>query len=673
MFRSDLNCRLVQTLICTMLIGLTPGFAQQRSVNRVPELNLSSQQLNQLIVPSSTWNPYPDLLEPEKFNAVPANIRQAYIAEATKLLTEKWPPLPATLFLEYNRNGNRTHYEALSFERRRDLAMLVLAEVFERKGRFTDQIVNGIWAISEESFWGVPAHLNLQKAGFGLPDVNDPVVDLFAAETAAELAWVYYLLKPQLDKINPLISKRIDQEVNRRILIPYLKHTDWAYLGFQWRAHPDSLRRVNNWNPWINSNVLTAALILAKGGQRNLIIQKTLQSVQNFIDPFPADGGSDEGPQYWLHSAGALLDYLELLKNASNGKIDIFNNPIIKNMGSYIYKMYIKGSYFFNYADADAQINPDAGLLYRFGKQLKNDTLLHFAAYMANQSKYGHDTLQSEFGVLNRVLPGLHIINELIATKPGEPLLRDVWLPGVQIMVARDKAGSSAGLYLAVKGGNNGTSHNHNDIGNFIVYANGRPLLIDAGAQDYTAQTFSNKRYELWNNQSGYHNLSTINGVMQGSGSAFCAHDIVYKQNDKRAEISMSIAAAYPAGAKVISAVRKVGLYRCRYVKINETIKLSAYKQPLVENLMTPIKPDITSPGIVWLTDTLSGQKHGIYYDRQKFTVYADQVPVPDKMALNKGQKVKGRMEASWGDCLYRVRLVSKSQSLGYRYQIIIR
>ena len=45
-----------------------------------------------------------------------------------------------------------------------------------------------------ESFWGVPAHLSLQEEGPGLPNVERPVVDLFAAETAQEMAWTYFFL-----------------------------------------------------------------------------------------------------------------------------------------------------------------------------------------------------------------------------------------------------------------------------------------------------------------------------------------------------------------------------------------------------------------------------------------------------------------------------------------------
>ena len=100
--------------------------------------------------------------------------------------------------LEYARNGNRSRFEAARDRRRNKLQSLVVAECVEGKGRFVDEIANGVWLISEETFWGVPAHLGAQKAGVGLPDVSEPIVELFSAETASLLAWTLYLLEPQL-------------------------------------------------------------------------------------------------------------------------------------------------------------------------------------------------------------------------------------------------------------------------------------------------------------------------------------------------------------------------------------------------------------------------------------------------------------------------------------------
>ena len=153
--------------------------------------------------------------------------------------------------MEFKNNGNRSNYEIPSLTRRMNLNALVSAEMLENKGRFIPDIVNGIWAICEESYWGVPATNNLQKDQSGLPDITEPIIELFDAETAALLAWTYYLLKPQLDKVSPLICQRILMEENRRFLKPFTERSDYWWMGYV-----DSTRKSNNWTPWIVSNYL---------------------------------------------------------------------------------------------------------------------------------------------------------------------------------------------------------------------------------------------------------------------------------------------------------------------------------------------------------------------------------------------------------------------------------
>jgi hypothetical protein len=663
--------RIIKILSCSVIaiifvVASTRLTAQSGNGWKPLAAQYSVKALQQIILPENEWKPFPDLNDTTGFSKIPYTVRQAYIKAGEKLLHADWPALPASVFLEYVRNGNRSDYEELSFGRREQLATLVLAEAFERKGRFTDQIVNGVWAICEESFWGVPAHLNLQKAGHGLPDVQDPVVDLFAAETAQEIAWTYYLLKPELDKVNPLIAKRMEYEVKKRILLPYLRHDDWAYLGFIWKKDPGKNRRVNNWNPWINSNVLVAALVLAKDPELRLqVIHKTMESIDNFVIPYPADGGSDEGPEYWDRAAGALLDYLETLRSASAGRINAFGQPVIKNMGSYCYKMYIRDPYFVNYGDADARYHPDPALLFRFGKETHDTVLIRFAAFEAQKQHFGQDVLQYSFGVLNRALAGLFILKDLQNVPPEEPLVRDVWLPDIQVMAARSETGSANGFYIAVKGGDNGASHNHNDVGNYIVYFNGRPVLIDAGAQTYTAQTFSSRRYELWNNQSAYHNVPDINGTMQHEGSTYTATDLQYHANTKEASLQMNIAHAYPGAAHVSSWIRTVALNRGRDVEIKENYTLQSYKQPLVENFLTPLHVKMNKPGMVTLTDPVLHTDITIHFDKNKFRPALDTITINDGQPVVKNNQLQGRtgrMYRIWGKNLYRVRLVSTTQ-----------
>src|SRR5262249_47037337 len=154
------------------------------------------------------------------WEGIPADARKNLIEAGESHLKDDWAVLPANVFLEFKRNGNRDHYERLRNIRRGRLLDLTLAECAEGKGRFMDQILNGLWATCEETYWGLPAHLGAQKAGPGLPDYSEPTVDLFAAETSAQIAWTVYLLGPALEKLNPLVLPRLYYEMDHRLLTP---------------------------------------------------------------------------------------------------------------------------------------------------------------------------------------------------------------------------------------------------------------------------------------------------------------------------------------------------------------------------------------------------------------------------------------------------------------------
>ena len=114
---------------------------------------------------------------------------------------------------------------------------------------------------------------------------------------------------------------------------------------------------------------------------------------------------------------------------------------------------------------------------------------MRFGAYLAGMKGIERPGKES----LPRQLPELFTLGEMADTPAAPPLPRDVWLPETQVMVARAQGGSTAGLYLAAKGGHNAESHNHNDVGHFIVYADGRPVLIDIGGRDVLAQNLQRR------------------------------------------------------------------------------------------------------------------------------------------------------------------------------------
>jgi hypothetical protein len=619
-----------------------------------------SEKLPTLLTPRAHWQPYPTIDARAPWEALPATVRSALVTGAEAFVDYDWPSLPATLFLQYARIGNRRNYEIPHFDRRAALGALVLGECVENQGRFLDDIVNGIWAICEESFWGVPAHCYMQRGGHTLPDTAEPIVDLFAAETAALLAWTHYLLGERLDAVSPMVRPRLAREIDQRLLTPCLKRDDFWWMGFVPR--PDG-RRVNNWNPWICSNWLACALLMEPDEERRQVsVFKAMRALDNFIDPYPRDGGCDEGPSYWGRAGASLFDCLELLYSATDGGIDLYREPLIQEIGRFIHRVHIEGDYYINFADAPALVYPDALLVYRYGLRIGDGPMMALGAWLAErqgvrmggseESAEAKTSAQRKRNVpisLGRKLPALFSLHLLPDGETIPPLPRDVWLPEIEVMVARDREGSSAGLFVAAKGGNNDESHNHNDIGSFVIYEDGKPVIVDAGVETYTAKTFSERRYEIWTMQSAYHSLlPTLDGVQQAPGPNFKARAVQHQADEVQARLTLDIAPAYPPAAHVARWVRSVTLQRCQGVEIRDEYQLQQPAKEITLTLVTPCAVRLRQ-GIVYfdshsiLADRMSGAGE-LRYDDNVFTVQTETIPISDE-----------RLGGTWGESLTRV------------------
>lgn len=624
--------------ILTLLACLcSPALAQRKPRNLLTG-PLSEDKLAPLILPRKNYKPYPPASDRAAWAAIPEALRQELIANGEAALKTPYPATTATAFLRFVRDGDRDEYQQQSFGRRRILGDLVLAECAEGKGRFLDHITDGIWMICEESYWGVSAHVGVQKAGSGLPDVTEPTVDLFAAETGMLLSWTTYLLGDRLDKVSPLIRKRIDVEVERRILTPcFERQFGWMGLNHQ--------GMLNNWTPWICSNWLACNLLIEKDEARRIkATHKIMRCVDEFMNSYGDDGGCDEGPGYWGHAGGSLFDCLELLRGASDGKINIYPNPLVREIALYLPRAHIAGDWYVNFADASAKSAPYGDLVYRFGSRVEDAKMMSFGAYLVDEARKNPPERRGfSFG---RSVAAVFNAAELARTRPAAPLLRDAWLPDIQVMFARSKADTTDGLYIAAQGGHNAESHNHNDVGNFVVFSGGKPLLIDVGAPTYTSKTFSSRRYDIWVMRSEFHNCPTINGVVQSAGRKFAAHDVGYRVDDQATVLSMDIAGAYPEPAGVKSWKRTMSLNRGEKpsIEIVDAYQLTAPGKSIDLNLITPCTPTLTAPGMLKLSGGESFASGTIEFDPKSLEAKLEPIEVKD-----------GRLERVWGKTLHRI------------------
>ncbi|ULR47209.1 heparinase II/III family protein [Rhizobium sp. K102] len=560
----------------------------------------------------------------ERWKAVPQAVRDVVVRDAEAALARAWSLITASDYREYTATGNRSRFEELYFTRRRMLNDLVLGELVEGSGRFLPRIVDGVFLIAEESGWQLPAHNAYGRGGprLPLPDTSQPVVDLFAAETSALLATIVALLGDALDGISPEIAARVKREIEARILTPYLSRHFW------WMGSGDG--RMNNWTAWITQNILLTTFSLKTDQPtRHAVIERALGSLDAFLKDYAEDGACEEGVVYYRHAALCLHGALTVLDSVAPGLFDgIWRQPKIRNMAEYIAHMHVAGRHYFNFADSSAVVEPCSAREYLFGKAVGSEMLAAFAAADRADAESPH--LPGEWNLWYRVQE-LLTVPAIPKIEPNAASGRDIFYPGIGLFVARDEQFS-----LAVKGGNNGEGHNHNDVGSVTLYKNGRPFLIDVGVETYTAKTFSPRRYEIWTMQSAYHNVPTFSGVMQSAGEAFGAKDVEVEFAEASARISLDIAGAYPEEAELRSYRRVVSLHRDRDVEIVDT---HDGDRPVVLSLMTCLAPVITESRID-LPDLGS-----IFVDGAG-EIEIDEIEVND-----------ARLRSAWPEKLYRLRL----------------
>lgn len=630
--------------ICCMLLFTTAMFAYTE--RNLLQNSVTKEQLKEALVMNGAWVPYPAYSDREGWNSLLNDEdRQTLIKAGEKMLDYKWQVIRATDYLEYERSGERNIMQNPYEANRKAINVLMMAELAEGKGRFIDQLINGVFFSCEMTSWVLSAHLPRQSTKRSMPDWREQIIDLGSGNYGSMLAWVYYFFHDTFDKADPVISLRLRHELQERILDPYMENDREWWMAFHWK--PGEI--INNWNPWCNSNVLQCYLLLENNRDKLTdAVWRTMQSVDKFINFVKSDGACEEGTSYWGHAAGKMYDYLQILSDGTNGKVSLFNNPMIRRMGEYISRSYVGDGWVVNFADASAKGGGDAPLIYRYGRAVGSEEMMQFAAYLLKGKRPTIPLGNDAFRTLQCVL----LNKELEQTKPAHNVPACTWYPETEFCYLTN----NSGWFLATKGGFNNESHNHNDAGTFSLYINNTPILIDAGVGTYTRQTFSSERYSIWTMQSNYHNLPMINGVPQRFGQEYKATNVVCKE--KQRFFSADISTAYPEEAAVNSWIRSYKLENKRLV-ITDKFSLKETKAANQVNFLVWGDIDISKAG-----------KVSIKVDNEHATL---EYPANFKATLETIELPDTRLSNVWGKQIYRIVLIDTQKKLEGSYKFIIK
>ena len=476
------------------------------------------KDLKKVLLSRKEYLPFPKYEDRESWAKVNPELRARYLNDELKkkILEYDSSALTATGYMDLYRTGRRggKWYDTV-MSRRDILWQALLAECFEGKGEYIDKIIDLVWAVCEETSWVIPPHNNHMHNHMlsgvnknALPDILDyNFIDLYSGITATILGWVYYFLKDRLDKETVLVSKRIEIEITKKIIIPFMTHDDMTWFGFY--GH-----KINNWNPWIMSSIIPVCLIVIKDEDLRLeFMSRALEKFDIYVNNCAPDGGSDEGPGYWNVGGGACLDVFEIINDATSGKINLLKTYFARNVAEYIAHANMTGNLYANFGDNGMHYSVGY-YAYRYAKLCNSDYLMSYALSKPNVKVCPNLDTNTTY----RHLKCLFEYGDVLSEKQTEFVHKDVWLPDTEHLYVNSSDGEVA---LAAKFGYNNESHNHNDIGTFIYCVDGEAALCDPGSPVYSDKTFSPQRYEIWVCTSAAHCCAEINGFDQHNGDEF--------------------------------------------------------------------------------------------------------------------------------------------------------
>ncbi|WYP26808.1 heparinase II/III family protein [Alkalihalobacillus sp. FSL W8-0930] len=442
---------------------------------------------------------------------------------AQSVLHTPMPELDYDSFNAYFINGDRDPYQQLYFERRKRLTTFsILSYLYPDHLEYRTHLHSTIWAICGEWTWCLPAHLR-QDSAFEKSDHNleaHQQIDLFAAETAFSLAEILTMFE---DTLPVLIKHRINYETRRRVLEPFQK------VEQPWE------QATHNWSAVCAGSIGACAMYLMDSEEeRQLILDRCVKSVSYFVLGLTDEGVCQEGYHYWQYGFGYFIYFADLLKKQTEGKIDLLALPKLNETAQFQEKVFMGENTVANFSDALEMASP----------------LLGLSHYLHTHFKQIHLPRTSDCATFDsdpcyRFAPAIRHFIWYDETKDGGvwPTHTSYFFEAQWYLSTFEYKNQITGV--ALKGGHNDEPHNHNDLGQFMIYVNGVSMLSDIGAGHYIKASFSTDRYHMLSNGSHGHSVPLIGGCVQQQGADACARVLSFHNQGQQSEFQLDLTNAY--------------------------------------------------------------------------------------------------------------------------------
>ncbi len=297
------------------------------------------------------------------------------------------------------------------------------------------------------------------QAAANFPDWNHQHVFLDVAEMTYAFAIAYDWL---YDEWSPQQRQIIRDAIIKHGLEPGL---DCYKTSFWW------VKSTSNWNQVCNGGMINGALAIADE-QPELavdIIRNALESLPIAMANYAPDGGYEEGPGYWGYGTRFNVFALCALDTALGTDFGLSDSPGYDQTAGFPIHMTGPTGKSFNFADA-SEGSKIGFLHFYFAKRFNKPAYARAAAAVCEGGPY--ELLWYDANLLKQASPDAALPLDALYQRVGVLAMRSAW-------------DDPDAMFVAAKGGENGKSHGHLDLGTFVLDAGGQRWFLDLGADDY--------------------------------------------------------------------------------------------------------------------------------------------------------------------------------------------
>ena len=388
---------------------------------------------------------------------------------------------------------------------------LAFVYLLEGDRRYVDRVWKEIDAAAKFPDWNPVHFLDTSEMTYGFALAYDWLYDLWTAEQRREMreAIVNFGLKPAM-KV-------------------YKSEHGWH-------------KNDNNWNQVCNGGIGLGALAIAdeQPALSSQILHEALQSLPRAMSHYAPDGAGTEGVMYWSYGTKynlLLLSGLETALGTDFGlsKIDGFGV-------SGDYQLYLSGAnrVSFNFSDCGLS---------------RLSTPQHFwlaRRYHCPQYSWFRYSELSDPERTGGLLDLLWYDDSGRDFDPAK-LPLDKYFRGAECASMRSSWSDPNAMILAIEAGDNSGGHRHEDLGSFILDAQGERWAIDNGTdhQTYLKHQHHNPKWDYYRVRAEGHNTLVINpGKGPDQDPKAKANIVKFGSTPARAEAVVDLTKAYANDAK---------------------------------------------------------------------------------------------------------------------------